>query len=66
MSAKARSWRLHRRVNNTGADLAQMINPVVRDWMAYYGAFYRHGLDLLLRGSPRRLSRTRATAPDAG
>lgn len=48
MSAKVRSWRLHRRVNSTGAELASMINPVVRGWMAYYGAFYRTALYPLL------------------
>jgi RNA-directed DNA polymerase len=44
ISAQVRSWRLHRRVNNTEADLARLINPVVRGWMAYYGAFYRSAL----------------------
>ena len=39
-----RSWRLHRRTGSTEADLARMINPVVRGWMAYYGAFYRSAL----------------------
>jgi hypothetical protein len=34
MSATVRSWRLHRWVNSTEADLARMINPVVRGWMA--------------------------------
>jgi group II intron reverse transcriptase/maturase len=48
MSAQLRSWRLHRRVNATEADLARMINPVVRGWMAYYGAFCRHALHPLL------------------
>jgi RNA-directed DNA polymerase len=48
MSAELRSWRLHRHVNSTEADLARMINPVVRGWMAYYGAFYRHALYPLL------------------
>jgi hypothetical protein len=48
MSAQLRSWRLHRRVNATEADLARMINPVVRGWMAYYGAFYRHALHSVL------------------
>ena len=48
MSATVRSWRLHRRVNCTEADLARMINPIVRGWMAYYGAFYRHALSALL------------------
>jgi hypothetical protein len=48
MSAQPRSWRLHRRVNATEADLARMTNPVVRGWMAYCGAFYRHALHSLL------------------
>jgi RNA-directed DNA polymerase len=48
MSAVLRSWRLHRRVNSTEADLARMINPVVRGWMVYYGAFYRTALQPLL------------------
>ena len=26
-----------------------MINPIVRGWMQYYGAFYRTALDPLLR-----------------
>jgi RNA-directed DNA polymerase len=48
MSARVRSWRLHRRVNSTGAELASMINSVVRGWMAYYGAFYHSALHPLL------------------
>lgn len=44
MSAAVRSWRLHRRVNSTEADLARMVNPIVRGWMAYYGAFYHTDL----------------------
>lgn len=45
---RVRSWRLHRRTGSTAADLARMINPVVRGWMAYYGAFYRTALHPLL------------------
>jgi group II intron reverse transcriptase/maturase len=41
---QVRSWRLHLRTGSTAADLARMINPVVRGWMAYYGAFYRSAL----------------------
>jgi RNA-directed DNA polymerase len=44
MSAQVRSWRLHRRTGGSEADLARVINPVVRGWMAYYGAFYRSEL----------------------
>jgi len=44
IGARLRSWRLHRRTNSTEADLARLINPVVRGWMSYYGAFYRSAL----------------------
>jgi RNA-directed DNA polymerase len=48
ISGKVRSWRLHHRTGHTFADLARMINPVVRGWMNYYGAFYRSALYGLL------------------
>ena len=48
MSSVMRSWRLHRRVGSTEAELARLVNPVVRGWMAYYGAFYRRKLSALL------------------
>jgi RNA-directed DNA polymerase len=44
ISAEIRSWRLHRRTGMTEADIAKMINPKVRGWMTYYGAFYRTAL----------------------
>ena len=48
ISAEVRSWRLHRRTGHTFADLARWINPIVRGWMQYYGAFYRSALYPLL------------------
>jgi len=48
ISAEVRSWRLH---NQTGLDLAvvaRRINPIVRGWMQYYGAFYRSAISALL------------------
>jgi hypothetical protein len=39
---------LHRRTGSSAADLAQMINPVVRGWMNYYGSFYRTALHPVL------------------
>jgi group II intron reverse transcriptase/maturase len=44
IGAQVRSWRLHQRTNQSFADLARKINPVVRGWMNYYGAFYRSAL----------------------
>lgn len=69
MSAQVRSWRLHRWVQGTTHDLADQINPVVRGWMQYYGAFNRSALYPLLkrinaylirwlRGKYRRLRRS--------
>jgi RNA-directed DNA polymerase len=48
ISAEVRSWRLHHRTGHTFADLARWINPIVRGWMQYYGAFYRSALYQLL------------------
>ena len=44
IGGRLRSWRLHRFTGSTVADIARMINPVVRGWMTYYGAFYRAAL----------------------
>ncbi|MET9914490.1 group II intron maturase-specific domain-containing protein [Streptomyces sp. NPDC006476] len=44
MSARVRSWRLHQRTDLSEADLARRINPIVRGWLNYHGAFYRSAL----------------------
>ena len=49
MSAEVRRWRLHLRTRHTMGSLAREINPIVRGWMQYYGAFYRSALLPLLR-----------------
>ena len=48
ISTQVRSWRLHHRTRLTEADLARWVNPIVRGWMNYYGAFYRSALYPLL------------------
>jgi RNA-directed DNA polymerase len=48
ISREVRSWRLHRCTGRSFADLARWINPIVRGWMNYYGAFYRSALYPLL------------------
>ena len=48
ISTRVRSWRLHKCTLMTEADLAKWINPIVRGWMNYYGAFYRSALYSLL------------------
>jgi RNA-directed DNA polymerase len=44
ISKRVRSWRLHRRTGSGEPDLARTVNPEVRGWMVYYGAFYRSAL----------------------
>lgn len=48
ISRQVRSWRLHRRTRHTMGQLARQINPIVRGWMNYYGAFYRSEMTPLL------------------
>lgn len=45
---EVRSWRLHRRTGQSFSELARWVNPIVRGWMQYYGAFYRSALYPLL------------------
>jgi len=48
--ATIREWRLASTRNNQSLeDLAQLINPVVRGWMNYYGRYYRSKCVLALR-----------------
>ena len=48
ISGQIRRRRLHRRIGHTLVDISRQINPVVRGWMQYYGAFYRSELYPLL------------------
>jgi len=48
ISAEVRSWRLQNRTGDDLVDLAGYINPIVRGWMQYYGAFYRSAIYPLL------------------
>ncbi len=49
ISRELRHWRLHRLIGLTFTELARKINPVVRGWMQYYGAFYRSALHPFLQ-----------------
>jgi RNA-directed DNA polymerase len=55
MRCVIRRWRLHRRSNKNLADLAVLINPIVRGWINYYGRFYRSKLVRVLEGINRCL-----------
>jgi RNA-directed DNA polymerase len=48
LGEEVRSWRLHIQTGRTFAQLARAINPIVRGWMQYYGAFYRSEMYQLL------------------
>jgi len=49
IGAEVRSWRLHNRIGQDLVDVARDVNPVVRGWMNYYGAFNRSVMYPLLQ-----------------
>jgi len=49
ISSEVRRWRLHMLTGHTFGELARRINPIVRGWMQYYGAFYRSALHPFLQ-----------------
>ncbi|HEY5273765.1 MAG TPA: group II intron maturase-specific domain-containing protein, partial [Acidimicrobiales bacterium] len=50
-------WHLNRRSGTDLADLAWEINPQVRGWFGYYGAFYRSKLGTIARRIDQHLVR---------
>lgn len=52
-----RDWHLNRRSGSDLSDLAEEINPQVRGWITYYGAFYRSELSLIARRIDQHLVR---------
>ena len=52
---QVRSWRLHFRVSQSLDDLARHINPIIRGWINYYGAYQRSSLVPVLRHIDRHL-----------
>lgn len=46
---KVRAWHLNRRSGTGLSGLAEEIDPQVRGWIGYYGAFYRFELYSLAR-----------------
>lgn len=48
MGTVIRRWKLHRWTRASWSELAEWINPVVRGWMHYYGAFCPRALNVLL------------------
>ena len=64
---KMRSWKLHRRGGSDLKRLASILNPVLRGWINYYGAYYKselykvllHMNTLLVRWATRKYKRLR-------
>ncbi len=52
-----RDWHLCRHSGKTLADLAEMVNPIVRGWLSYYGRFYKSELNRCLRPLNEHLAR---------
>ena len=57
VSRKIRGWHLNRRSGTDLSGLAAEINPQVRGWINYYGAFYRSGLSSIARRIDEHLLR---------
>lgn len=57
MYSVIREWSLQRRTGSSVKDLARLINPVVRGWIEYYGAFFKSELMFLVRHLNRKLVR---------
>jgi len=46
---QARRWRLHLRTSQSLDDIAKAVNPAIRGWLNYYGAYQRSSLGPVLR-----------------
>lgn len=62
-----RQWNLHRRTDKSLDEIAQMINPVLKGWVNYYGRFrksalyrtFQHLNNILVRWASRKYKRLR-------
>ena len=52
---QVRRWRLHFRVSQSLEGLACRVNPIIRGWLNYYGAYQRSSLVPVLRHIDRYL-----------
>lgn len=48
MGQTIRQWKIHRMTEKELVDIAQMVNPVVRGWINYYGCFYKSAMNVIL------------------
>ena len=52
---QVRGWRLHFRISRSLDDLARAVNPIIRGWVNYYGAYQRSSLLPVFRHIDRHL-----------
>jgi RNA-directed DNA polymerase len=52
-----RGWRMHLKPDKTIEDLSRMFNPIIREWINYYGRFYKSEMYSILRHVDRALVR---------
>ena len=57
MRRKIRKTRIRSRTDLSLKEIADWINPVIRGWLAYYGAFYRSEMYRLIRHVNKTLVR---------
>jgi RNA-directed DNA polymerase len=57
ISQTVASWRLHRKITLSWAELIRWISPVIRGWMNYYGRYHRSALYPLLSRINYRIQR---------
>ncbi len=48
---------IHKRVQSSLEDIAQLVNPKIRGWVRYYGKFRLSGMRMLFRAFHRRLAK---------
>jgi RNA-directed DNA polymerase len=63
---QVRRWRLHFRVSQSLDDLACRVNPIIRGWLNYYGAYQRSSLVPVLRHIDRSLMKLAPWCPFPG
>jgi RNA-directed DNA polymerase len=49
ISGEVRCWRIHRWTDKTWGDMRRWLNPKIRGWMTYYGAFYHSAMTPVLQ-----------------
>ena len=49
MRKQIHDWRLHLKPDKELNDLSQMLNPIIRGWINYYGCFCKSGLNPVMR-----------------